>query len=61
MAKNSEVIVYEKGSVVFFGACRLSYYVGDFFDNPKGMMDFYYVSPFFRSWDVLNVSGNIAK
>lgn len=38
MAKNSEVIVYEKGSVVSFGACGLPYYVGDFFDNPKGMI-----------------------
>jgi CoA-dependent NAD(P)H sulfur oxidoreductase len=38
MAKNSEVIVYEKGSIVSFGACGLPYYVGDFFDNPKGMI-----------------------
>lgn len=38
MAKNSEVIVYEKGSVVSFGACGLPYYVGDFFDNPQGMI-----------------------
>ncbi|UUV18906.1 CoA-disulfide reductase [Fusobacteria bacterium ZRK30] len=38
MAKNSEVIVYEKGSIVSFGACGLPYYVGDFFDNPQGMI-----------------------
>jgi len=38
MAKNSEVIVYEKGSIVSFGACGLPYYVGDFFDNPNGMI-----------------------
>ncbi len=38
MAKNSDVIVYEKGNVVSFGACGLPYYVGDFFDNPKGMI-----------------------
>jgi len=38
MAKNSEVIVYEKGSIVSFGACGLPYYVGGFFDNPNGMI-----------------------
>jgi len=38
MAKNSEVIVYEKGRVISFGACGLPYYVGDFFDNPNGMI-----------------------
>lgn len=38
MAKNSEIIVYEKGNVVSFGACGLPYYVGDFFDNPESMI-----------------------
>jgi NADPH-dependent 2,4-dienoyl-CoA reductase/sulfur reductase-like enzyme len=36
--KNSEVIVYEKGRVVSFGACGLPYYVGDFFKDPQNMI-----------------------
>jgi NADPH-dependent 2,4-dienoyl-CoA reductase/sulfur reductase-like enzyme len=38
MAADSEVIVYEKGSVVSFGACGLPYYVGDFFTDAKGLI-----------------------
>jgi NADPH-dependent 2,4-dienoyl-CoA reductase/sulfur reductase-like enzyme len=33
MAKDAEVVVYEKGRVVSFGGCGLPYYVGDFFSD----------------------------
>lgn len=36
--KEAEVKVYEKGSIVSFGACALPYFVGDFFDNEKQMV-----------------------
>lgn len=36
--KNSEVKVYEKGSIVSFGACGLPYFIGGFFDNEKQMI-----------------------
>jgi len=36
--ENSEIIVYEKGRVVSFGACGLPYYVGDFFEDPQNMI-----------------------
>jgi hypothetical protein len=29
--------------------------------NDLGMMDFCYSPPFSRTWDALNVSGNVAK
>ena len=33
-----EVIIYEKGSIVSFGACGLPYYVGGFFENSEHMI-----------------------
>ena len=33
-----EVVVYEKGEVVSFGACGLPYFVGGFFDDPNNMI-----------------------
>lgn len=33
LSPNDEVIVYEKGDIVSFGACGLPYYVGGFFDD----------------------------
>lgn len=33
-----EVLVYEKGEVVSFGACGLPYFVGGFFDDPNNMI-----------------------
>jgi len=38
MAKDAEVVVYEKGRVVSFGGCGLPYYVGDFFTNPDHLV-----------------------
>ncbi len=36
--KEAEIIVYEMGKIVSFGACGLPYYVGDFFSDPKYML-----------------------
>lgn len=36
--KNAEVVVYEKGRVISFGACGLPYYVGNFFEDPQNMI-----------------------
>lgn len=33
-----EVVVYEKGEVVSFGACGLPYFIGGFFDDPNNMI-----------------------
>ena len=35
MSPNDEVIVYEKGDIVSFGACGLPYYAGGFFEDPS--------------------------
>lgn len=36
--KEAQIVVYEKGEYVSFGACGLPYYVGDFFDNHERML-----------------------
>jgi len=36
--KEAEIIVYEMGKIVSFGACGLPYYVGDFFSDPNFML-----------------------
>ena len=36
--RDAEIIVYEKGEIISFGACGLPYYVGDFFSDPKFML-----------------------
>lgn len=33
MAEAPEVVIYEKGELVSFGACGLPYFVGDFFTD----------------------------
>lgn len=38
VAKDAQVVIYEKTDVVSFGACGLPYFVGDFFDDPSDMM-----------------------
>lgn len=38
LAPEDEVIVYEKGEVISFGACGLPYYIGGFFDDPQQMI-----------------------
>ena len=38
MSPNDEVIVYEKGDIVSFGACGLPYYAGGFFEDPNEMI-----------------------
>ncbi|MGL4911391.1 MAG: CoA-disulfide reductase [Romboutsia sp.] len=38
MQPDYEVVVYEKGDVVSFGACGLPYFVGGFFDEPNNMI-----------------------
>ena len=38
MAPSDEVIVYEKGDIVSFGACGLPYYVGGFFEDENEMI-----------------------
>ncbi len=38
MAKDAEIIVYEMGDIISFGACGLPYYVGDFFEDPNFMI-----------------------
>lgn len=36
--KNAEIIIYEKGEIVSWGACGLPYYVGDFFQNQNNLI-----------------------
>lgn len=38
MSPNDEVIIYEKGDIVSFGACGLPYYAGGFFDDSNEMI-----------------------
>ena len=38
LSPKDDVIVYEKGDIVSFGACGLPYYVGDFFDDTREMI-----------------------
>lgn len=38
LSPNDEVIVYEKGDIVSFGACGLPYYVGGFFEDSREMI-----------------------
>ena len=36
--KDAEIIVFEMGEIISFGACGLPYFVGDFFSNPNYMI-----------------------
>lgn len=38
LAENPEVVIYEKGDLVSFGACGLPYYIGDFFQDADQMI-----------------------
>lgn len=38
LSPNDEVIVYEKGDIVSFGACGLPYYIGGFFEDSREMI-----------------------
>jgi len=38
VAKDAQIVVYEKTDIVSFGACGLPYFVGDFFEDPSDMM-----------------------
>jgi len=38
VSKDAEIIVYEMGDIISFGACGLPYYVGDFFKEPQKMI-----------------------
>jgi len=38
LSKNAEIIVFEMGDIISFGACGLPYFVGDFFQNPNWMI-----------------------
>lgn len=38
ISKDAEIIVYEMGDIISFGACGLPYYVGDFFEDPDFMI-----------------------
>lgn len=38
LSPKDEVILYEKGDIVSFGACGLPYYVGGFFDDSREMI-----------------------
>lgn len=38
LSPNDDVVVYEKGDIVSFGACGLPYYVGGFFDDLNEMI-----------------------
>lgn len=38
LSPNDDVVVYEKGYIVSFGACGLPYYVGGFFDDSNEMI-----------------------
>ena len=36
--KDAEIVIYEKGDIVSFGACGLPYFVGDFFEDTERMI-----------------------
>ncbi len=36
--KEAQIVVYEMGDIISFGACGLPYFVGDFFQNPNWMI-----------------------
>ena len=36
--KDADVVVYEMGDTVSWGACGLPYFVGGFFDSPENMI-----------------------
>ena len=38
VSKDAEIIVYEMGEIISFGACGLPYYVGDFFSDADFMI-----------------------
>ncbi len=38
VSREAEIIVYEMGDIISFGACGLPYYVGDFFQDPNYMI-----------------------
>lgn len=38
LSPKDDVVVYEKGDIVSFGACGLPYYVGDFFEDSREMI-----------------------
>lgn len=38
LSPNDDVVVYEKGNIVSFGACGLPYYVGGFFEDSNEMI-----------------------
>lgn len=38
LAENPEVVIYEKGDMVSFGACGLPYYIGDYFQDANQMI-----------------------
>ena len=38
LSPNDDVVVYEKGDIVSFGACGLPYYVGGFFEDSNEMI-----------------------
>ena len=38
VSEDAEIVVYEMGDIISFGACGLPYYVGDFFQNPNWMI-----------------------
>lgn len=38
LSPNDDVVVYEKGDIVSFGACGLPYYIGGFFDDSREMI-----------------------
>ena len=38
VSQDAEIIVYEMGDIISFGACGLPYYVGDFFQDPNYMI-----------------------
>jgi len=38
VSKDAQIIVFEMGDIISFGACGLPYFVGDFFSNPNYMI-----------------------
>lgn len=53
-------IAGKKGAVLRVDALAVAIYAGLRVDE-IGMMDFCYAPPFARTWDVMNVAGNVAK
>ena len=53
-------IAGKKGAVLRVDALATAIYSGLTVDE-IGMMDFCYAPPFARTWDVMNVAGNVAK